>query len=435
MLVRACIFILAALVFPALTLAEMSDVERSALQGRLADLASEIDDARSDASEYEVGSVLHSLATVRAETYALTAAMLEARLMAEDMGIPVEATLPSVMPDPETAARIEADIASQEAIIAEAEAEVARTGGLIKAVAISRVQAEKLTLARLRSALMQARYGAMIPAEVAQSSSISVAAPRPDPEETEPAANSVKQAPAWADPDHPEIDHTAAIFQQLDREGFSISGWWGMRQTRAEIDDSPLVLALQVEKAAQSSGFSVSNPGIQIGCNEGTLAFLYDTDEYLLTDMRRGGIDVTYRLDEEPAVTSRWRETTSGEAAGLFGNNAVPFLKKLYDANSIFLRLVERNGERHDASFDLAGVRSIIDAAAAACGTSLLDLSRDDYRAIQEMLNAAGFNAGTPDGIWGAGSKRALKGFQKDRGLPVTGAPDARTLREMGLDF
>jgi hypothetical protein len=206
-------------------------------------------------------------------------------------------------------------------------------------------------------------------------------------------------------------------------------------ETRAEVDDSPRVLGLHVEKTALSSRLSRSAPGLQIVCNEGTLAFTYDTDDYLLTDVLRDGIDVTYRIEAEPSVTRRWSKTTSGKAVGLFGREAIPFLKEIYDAKRIFLRVVERNGGRHDTTFDLSGVRRVIDAAAAACGTSLLDLSRDDYRAIQEMLNAAGFDVGKPDGIWGAGSKRALKEFQTNRGLPPTGAPDTSTLKAIGLSF
>jgi hypothetical protein len=425
---------LAIILCPIPVLAEMSDAKKSALQGQLADLASEIAAARSDAASYKAGSVLSTLATVRAETHALTAAMLKARLAAEDTGTPIEFSMPVAMPDPEAAARIETEVVTQQAIISKAEEEASRAGGLIQMMAISRVQAEKLTLARLRSALMQARYGAMIPAEIASSTTSATLSP-PRSEEEGAAESSITKAPSWADPSFPEIDYNAAIFQQLDRKGFAISGWWGLLETRAEVDDSPRVLGLHVEKTALSSRLSRSAPGLQIGCNEGTLAFIYDTDDYLLTDVRRDGIDVTYRIEVEPSVTRRWSKTTSGKAVGLFGREAIPFLKEIYDAKRIFLRVVERNGKQHDTTFDLSGTRSVIDAAAAACGTSLLDLSRDDYRAIQEMLNAAGFDAGTPDGNWGAGSKRALKEFQTDRGLSPTGAPDTSTLKAMGLSF
>lgn len=42
-------------------------------------------------------------------------------------------------------------------------------------------------------------------------------------------------------------------------------------------------------------------------------------------------------------------------------------------------------------------------------------------RSVQEMLNAAGYKAGSTDGIWGARSRKALMAFQARQGLPVTG--------------
>ena len=95
--------------------------------------------------------------------------------------------------------------------------------------------------------------------------------------------------------------------------------------------------------------------------------------------------------------------------------------------------MTDGNGQRHDAEFDLAGVKDAIDAVAGACGWSTLELSRDDYRAIQTILNAGGFNAGTPDGVWGTGSRDALRAFQEQNGLPATGAPDRATLEALGV--
>lgn len=46
-------------------------------------------------------------------------------------------------------------------------------------------------------------------------------------------------------------------------------------------------------------------------------------------------------------------------------------------------------------------------------------------RALQQALRDAGYESGTPDGIWGERSARALMLFQVDRGLPVTGRPSA----------
>ena len=68
-----------------------------------------------------------------------------------------------------------------------------------------------------------------------------------------------------------------------------------------------------------------------------------------------------------------------------------------------------------------------------ACGWTTLSLTKDDYRAIQTLLNAGGFDTGTPDGQWGAGSKEAMKAFQTSVGIPATGAPDRATLQKLGF--
>lgn len=50
--------------------------------------------------------------------------------------------------------------------------------------------------------------------------------------------------------------------------------------------------------------------------------------------------------------------------------------------------------------------------------------SRDQVVAIQQILNGLGYEAGTPDGIAGAGTRTAIRAFQSDNGLPTTGEVD-----------
>ncbi|MEM1088223.1 MAG: peptidoglycan-binding protein [Pseudomonadota bacterium] len=50
--------------------------------------------------------------------------------------------------------------------------------------------------------------------------------------------------------------------------------------------------------------------------------------------------------------------------------------------------------------------------------------SRDQVIAIQTILNGIGYQAGTPDGIAGAGTRTAIRAFQADHGLATTGEID-----------
>ncbi|MDO8970695.1 MAG: peptidoglycan-binding domain-containing protein, partial [Saprospiraceae bacterium] len=52
---------------------------------------------------------------------------------------------------------------------------------------------------------------------------------------------------------------------------------------------------------------------------------------------------------------------------------------------------------------------------------------------IQEALNKAGYNVGTPDGKMGPRSKAQLTKFQKDKKLPI-GQLDMETLKALGLN-
>jgi photosystem II stability/assembly factor-like uncharacterized protein len=57
----------------------------------------------------------------------------------------------------------------------------------------------------------------------------------------------------------------------------------------------------------------------------------------------------------------------------------------------------------------------------------------DSMLRVQEALNAAGYHLGEPDGKAGRATTAALKKFQGDRHLPVTGRLDAITLAALGI--
>ncbi len=67
--------------------------------------------------------------------------------------------------------------------------------------------------------------------------------------------------------------------------------------------------------------------------------------------------------------------------------------------------------------------------------TSAAAVNKATIKEMQGLLNKLGFNVGTPDGVPGAKTKKAVSNFQKMSGLPVTGQFDAATvakLREAG---
>lgn len=56
-------------------------------------------------------------------------------------------------------------------------------------------------------------------------------------------------------------------------------------------------------------------------------------------------------------------------------------------------------------------------------------LTKSDRMALQNGLNANGFDAGNPDGVLGTQTRTAIEAFQRRAGLPVTGEPSVELLR------
>lgn len=395
----------------------------------LTEIERQITEVEAEASRYD-GGLIVGLIDARKEALLLARTLIQNRMLAEEGKATIEVVVPAIQPDPSRAEQILGEMAAAQARIKEAEKEAANAGGLIQALALSRVETEKLTLAQLQMGYLQARYGIAFPIAQVQAPE---AADR-TPAAAEPVDDPVEagQGVAWADPRFPEIDYTLQPFEQAHQEGHKISGWWTIQTKSAAVDDSPQITAVNYSEYEPNNfmGFTAL-----IGrCMEGETALIFVQEDFLMNDFRRNSFEMTIRIDDEPARQARWSSLTSNKGAGLFGRDAEAFIRTIYDADQMFLRLVESNGQRHDAVFDLSGGQDAFEEVAAACGWTTLSLSTDDYRAIQTLLNAGGFDAGTPDGQWGPASQRAMRSYQSSVGLPETGAPDRATLQSLGFD-
>jgi hypothetical protein len=73
-------------------------------------------------------------------------------------------------------------------------------------------------------------------------------------------------------------------------------------------------------------------------------------------------------------------------------------------------------------------------ALAPGQGSSMaLNLSRDEIRQVQIMLNEKGFNVGEPDGVLGERTRAALMQFQQRQGFHATGQIDHETMAALGV--
>lgn len=82
-----------------------------------------------------------------------------------------------------------------------------------------------------------------------------------------------------------------------------------------------------------------------------------------------------------------------------------------------------------------AGAASSSSAANSGNGSSSNSnsVSRNTVKKVQKRLNELGYDCGTPDGVMGSKTKRALKKFQRDSGLTADGIIGKKTLEALEL--
>jgi DNA-binding protein YbaB len=139
----------------------------TSLSTELADVERQLTEIDAQAARYDGGLIL-TLIEARREALLLARTLIENRINAEAGGATVEVTVPAVQPDEARASQILVEMAAAQQRIEEAEREAAIGGGLIQALALSRAETERLTLAQLRMGYLQAKYGIAFPVMVAQ---------------------------------------------------------------------------------------------------------------------------------------------------------------------------------------------------------------------------------------------------------------------------
>lgn len=58
---------------------------------------------------------------------------------------------------------------------------------------------------------------------------------------------------------------------------------------------------------------------------------------------------------------------------------------------------------------------------------------KSTVKAVQQALNDAGYNCGTPDGVAGKTTAKAITAYQADNGLKQTGTITGQLLSHMGI--
>lgn len=146
----------------------------------------------------------------------------------------------------------------------------------------------------------------------------------------------------------------------------AITTAWEVEATKSALDDSPTVTALLMPSSSSGTGIGDSTMALMMRCMENTTSVVLSTTMFMTND----NIQVTVRLDDQPAQTTSWGRSTNYKAVGLWsGTKAIPFVREIANASRMVVRIQER--DRLDAEFDLGDVRSVAAQVASACNWEL----------------------------------------------------------------
>jgi peptidoglycan hydrolase-like protein with peptidoglycan-binding domain len=162
----------------------------------------------------------------------------------------------------------------------------------------------------------------------------------------------------------------------------------------------------------------------------------YSEDTYL-GDTYSENIDFDIRLVQEQLARAGF---SPGRIDGVFGRNTAQALRQFQTSVGLY----------PSGTITSETLRALEDYVAGRPNPQLSDYSNRNDRSrrslqpgdrgsevedLQRRLGDQGFNPGRIDGIYGRNTQRAVRRFQQARRLYPDGIADARTLRELGIDF
>ncbi|WP_375058384.1 type VI secretion system-associated protein TagO [Zobellella sp. DQSA1] len=140
---------------------------------------------------------------------------------------------------------------------------------------------------------------------------------------------------------------------------------WSVRTGKSDVDDSPyVVLSVEsIERPTDRYG-RMTWPTLYVRCQENTTSLIVNWGRYL-------GINetsVTYRIDDNKAVTRNWSIATNHEAVGLWrGNQSIPVIKQVLGSKLFLTRITPYGDNPITVRFDTTGLDKHIGALRKAC--------------------------------------------------------------------
>jgi hypothetical protein len=140
---------------------------------------------------------------------------------------------------------------------------------------------------------------------------------------------------------------------------------WRIQQNKSSLDSDAEPTGLNVNPAADPAR---SDPAaIVLRCRRRKTEFFVATSGSWGEGVERFAI--SYRINDGAPIDANWTSSASGKAA-FAPDDPVAFAQSLPDPGTLFVRILDADGEAHEATFTLDGIAEIRRAIALACGWS-----------------------------------------------------------------
>ena len=301
------------------------------LKAELSSLSSQIETVDVTIAKYD-GGLIKTLAETRKEALLLSKTLIENRILAAEGNAALAIQVPAVSPNEEKAQQLLGELAQQQKAVSEAAQEAANAGGLIKALALSRVETEKLTLSQLQMAYLQAKYGIAFPNFTTNVNS---------------GENDAKtSAVSDDDGDNGSSDGKDASSDAGERDTASESQWQFVEDFDSFNDKNSSYVFLEA-----TSRVSGDDPKAVVARCDAKGGY----DIYVLSNgyigARNNRIPVRYRFGQNDPTTEKWNESTNGQGAFL-PSSYQDFRTSLATGEDFIFEITDYSGSTSSSEFD-----------------------------------------------------------------------------------
>ncbi|PWD85832.1 type VI secretion system-associated protein TagO [Ignatzschineria cameli] len=133
---------------------------------------------------------------------------------------------------------------------------------------------------------------------------------------------------------------------------------WIVNITESPLDDSKEVTII---KFANDYKNKRSPAILMLRCQRDKTDAFVSWDEYLGSN----NMKVAYRIDKEEAKNSWWNASSNGQAS--FIPKPISFIKSLEGKETIYIEAEKYRGGRVSATFDISGIKEVIEPLRKAC--------------------------------------------------------------------